>query len=180
MKHLASTFLWIAAAGFLMVVGGAASAAPPPRSQRVAERIAERAYARQSIAEARATRAAARVAEIAPVVPVPPPPRPATVRRMARAGVPLGPPARGPLPARLPPAPAPAFVSAPPTTPPPISLPAAVATPPKEASDVVTNDGTRSVLAAAEEPATQPATRAPAGPAVTHPPIELLPTPQPQ
>lgn len=66
----------------------------PPRTERVANRVAERRYARMSIAEARVVRAEARVAEIAPAVPVPPPPRPATVRRMARAGVPLG----GPTP----------------------------------------------------------------------------------
>jgi hypothetical protein len=36
------------------------------------------------------------------------------------------------------------------------------------------------VLATAEEPATTAAPREPAGPAVTHPPIELLPTPAPQ
>jgi len=73
---------------------GAEALARPPRAERVVDRMAERRYARMSIAEARATRAEARVAEIAPLVPVPPPPRPATVRRMARAGVPLG----GPLP----------------------------------------------------------------------------------
>jgi len=64
--------------------------ARPPRAERVANRIAERRYARLSIAEARAARAEARVAEIAPAVPVPPPPRRATVRRLWRAGVPLG------------------------------------------------------------------------------------------
>jgi len=64
--------------------------ARPPRAERVANRIAERRYARLSIAEARAARAEARVAEIAPAVPVPPPPRRATVRRLRRAGVPLG------------------------------------------------------------------------------------------
>ncbi len=182
-------FMWVPMATILLGIGGSGVLAAAPRSQRVAERIAERAYARQSIAEARAARAEARVAEIAPFVPVPPPPRPATVRRMARAGVPLGPPASGsgPLPARLPPAAAPAFASAPPTTPPSISVPATAqtprataATPQKEARDVVADDGTRSVLATAETPATQPATREPAGAAVTHPPIELLPTPRPQ
>ena len=66
--------------------------AVPPRSERVANRIVERAYARQSIAEARAAQAEARVAQISPLAPVPPPPRPATVRRMRRAGVPLTPP----------------------------------------------------------------------------------------
>ena len=62
----------------------------PPR----AARVAERRYARLSIAEARAVRAEARVVEIAPLVPVPPPPRPVTVRRMVRAGVPVV----GPIP----------------------------------------------------------------------------------
>lgn len=57
----------------------------PPR----AVRVAERRYARLSIAEARAVRAEARVVGIAPLVPVPPPPRPVTVRRMMLAGVPV-------------------------------------------------------------------------------------------
>jgi hypothetical protein len=76
--------------------------ARPPRAERVADRIAERRYARMSIADARAARAEARVAEIAPVVPVPPPPRPATLRRMARAGVPLGGPTPPPVVATRP------------------------------------------------------------------------------
>jgi len=77
--------------------------ARPPRAERVTDRIAERRYARMSIAEARVARAEARVAEIAPVVPVPPPPRPATLRRMARAGVPLGGPTPPPVVATRPP-----------------------------------------------------------------------------
>lgn len=182
----------LATAAILTVSTGTVWAVPP-RSERVAARIAERAYARQSIAEARAARAEARVAEIAPLVPVPPPPRPATVRRMARAGVPLAPPAPvvfgAPViqPSRV--MPAPPFVS------PPVARPAeparaVVASPPRPAAPVVTaspqptspagrsDDGTQSVLTAAEEPAAATA-REPAGAAVTHPPIELLPTPQP-
>jgi hypothetical protein len=81
---------WLALPAALMATAGTAAASP--RSERVAARVAERAYARQAIAEARAAQAEARVAQIAPLVPVPPPPRPATVRRMARAGVPLPPP----------------------------------------------------------------------------------------
>lgn len=73
----------------LLVLAAPPASALPPRSERVTTRIAERAYARQAIAEARAERAGARVEAIAPVAPVPPPPRPATVRRMLRAGVPL-------------------------------------------------------------------------------------------
>jgi len=173
-------FVWVAMATILPGLGGGDAAAAPPRSQRVADRIAERAYARQSIAEARAARAEARVAEIAAFAPVPPPPRPATVRRMARAGVPLGGPVVAPLVITQA-APATAATStmsaapAPPTTPAMPSVPV-----PKAALDAVAEDGTRSVLATAEAPATQSATREPAGAAVTHPPIELLPTPQPQ
>ncbi len=169
--------------------------AVPPRSERVAARIAERAYARQSIAEARAARAEARVAEIAPLVPVPPPPRPATVRRMARAGVPLAVPA--PLVFGAPATPPSRVVPAPQPVGPPMDIPAApsraiVSAPPRPAAPVVTaspqpttadgrpDDGTQSVLTTAEEPAAAPPSREPAGAAVTHPPIELLPTPQPQ
>lgn len=72
-----------------VVLGSPTASALPPRSERVTARIAERAYARQAIADARAERAGARVDAIAPVAPLPPPPRPATVRRMLRAGVPL-------------------------------------------------------------------------------------------
>jgi len=163
----------------------------PPRSERVAARIAERAYARQSIAEARAARAEARVAEIAPLVPVPPPPRPATVRRMARAGVPLA--GQPPLVIQLPPtgSAVPAVVA----SPAPGALQAAEASPARTAAPIpsaadpaiapaaggdVAEDGTRSVLTTVDEPAPPDAPREAAGPAVTHPPIELLPTPQPQ
>lgn len=169
------------------------AAAATSRSERVTARIAERAYARQSIAEARAARAEARVAEIAPLVPVPPPPRPATVRRMARAGVPMG----GPLPGAVvalpqpPRGPMPAAVA---TARPATSAPAAVAAPlrPQEpaSTSVVAprpaapadraDDGTQSVLTTAEEPTPAPAPREPSGAAVTHPPVELLPTPQPR
>jgi hypothetical protein len=174
--------------------GRGAAWAVPPRSERVAARIAERAYARQSIAEARAARAEARVAEIAPLVPVPPPPRPATVRRMARAGVPLAPPAPlvfgapaiqpsrtiptpsviGP-PLQMPAEPARAIVSAPPRP----TAPVVTAAPQPAADAGIADDGTRSVLTTAEEPAPQPAPGESKGSAVTHPPIELLPTPQP-
>ncbi len=195
MKLVLRPVVWLAVAANLTLSTEMISARPP-RSERLAERMAERAYARQSIAEARAARASARVAEIAPLVPVPPPPRPATVRRMARAGVPLTAPATGsslagsPLPrasmaaAGTTRAPEPSAVVAPPATP-----PAAAATAARAARDGspliapsadISPDGTRSVLAAAEEPAAAAATRKPAGPPVTHPPIELLPTPQPQ
>ena len=200
MKLVLRPVVWLAVAANLTLSTEMISARPP-RSERLAERMAERAYARQSIAEARAARASARVAEIAPLVPVPPPPRPATVRRMARAGVPLTAPATGsslagpPLPrasmaaAGTTRAPGPSAVVAPPSTPPPATPPAAAATAARAARDGspliapsadVSPDGTRSVLAAAEEPAAAAATRKPAGPPVTHPPIELLPTPQPQ
>lgn len=167
-------FVWVAMATILPGLAGGDASAAPPRSQRVADRIAERAYARKSIAEARAARAEARVAEIAAFAPVPPPPRPATVRRMARAGVPLGGPVVAPL-VITPAAPATPVTSATPPAPAMPSVPG-----PKAAPNAVAEDGTRSVLATAEAPATQPATREPAGAAVTHPPIELLPTPQPQ
>lgn len=171
------------------VVSVAAHAASP-RSERVTSRIAERAYARQSIAEARAARAEARVAQIAPAVPVPPPPRPATVRRMRRAGVPLTPPvsqpaavvaapapratpAPGKLPARQP-APAPQRLA--PATPEADSL-VLPGTPTVAPPAGQADDGTRSVLATAEQPAATAPAREPAGAPVTHPPIELLPTP---
>ena len=188
MNAPARPFPWLAATVILTLSTGIASAATP-RSERVAARVAERAYARQSIAEARAVRAEARVAEIAPLVPVPPPPRAATVRRLARAGVPLNAPLAG-TPAVVSPPRAtapPAFVTAAPAaavTPPPAvatpqSRPSPAASPSPAPADV-SPDGTRSVLAAAEEPPAAAADRKPAGPAVTHPPIELLPTPQPQ
>jgi hypothetical protein len=181
MNTSARPFPWLAATAFLTLSSDTAPAAAP-RSERVAARVAERAYARQSIAEARAVRAEARLAAIAPAVPVPPPPRPATVRRMLRAGVPLNgqPPLAaqpllvGPLSAAQQPSTTAAPVAIPPATP----VAAAPAT--DRATDDISADGTRSVLTAAEEPAASTAVRQPAGPAVTHPPIELLPTPQPQ
>jgi hypothetical protein len=181
----------------------------PPRGERVANRIAERRYARVSIAEARVARAEARVAEIAPAVPVPPPPRPATVRRMARAGVPLG----GPMPPAVAAAPAPqppqSLAARPPAARPGAGSPAtaapagtapATATAVKPAAPAASEpgawtldpdqgvspaaaelapDGTRSVLSAggAPPPRQPAATPAPSGPAVTQPPVELLPTP---
>lgn len=162
-----------------VAVGPAVAATP--RSDRLALRFAERAYARQSIAEARAARAEARVAEIAPLVPVPPPPRPATVRRMARAGVPLGAPPAVRLSAR-PPLPSPSgqavAASVMPRSPQPSAATASAPQPaPMPQHDDVAPDGTRSVLAAAAEEPAAPASREAAGPAVTHPPIELLPTP---
>jgi hypothetical protein len=177
----------------------AAAWARPPRAERVANRIAERRYARLSIAEARAAQAEARVAEIAPLVPVPPPPRPATVRRMARAGVPLGgpnPPAVAVAPAPQPPRslaansparpPAPMTAAAPVKPAPASSLGSVPADPGvwtvepdtgvTPATAELAPDGTRSVLAAG--PATPPAPApASAGPPVAQPAVELLPTP---
>ncbi len=177
-------------------IGVDSAQAIPPRSERVINRAAERAYARASIAEARAARAEARVAEIAPIMPVPPPPRPATVRRMRRAGVPLGSPppfVSGPAPVivrsttsavsapPVSPAPPPAIVTA---APPAASLEKALpaqpaARQPSPASDHAA-DGTRSVLATAVEPATEAESRGPSPIVDTGPPIELLPTPQPE
>jgi hypothetical protein len=185
--------------------------ARPPRAERVADRIAERRYARMSIAEARVARAEARVAEIAPVVPVPPPPRPATLRRMARAGVPLGGPTLPPVAAGRAPA-GPPVVATRPAPPPAASAatarqltPSATAvrpTPPAAATEPgvwtldpdegvapasaeVAPDGTRSVLSAGGSPPAPTAAAEPAapaagrpGPAVTQPPVELLPTPE--
>jgi hypothetical protein len=178
------------------------AAEPPvpltPRAARVAERI----YARQAIAEARAARAEARAAEIAKVVPVPPPPRPATVRRMARAGVPMGTPSQAVIAAHE--APVVSEPVAPNVDPPAVVRKATPGTqsptgtasrdskvvptpgawtldPDPASSPVVEHDGTRSVLATSGE--TPPPPAAPAtdvdrpGPAVTQPPIELLPTP---
>ena len=188
----------LALTALLTLASGAAAAAAPaatPRAERLAARAAERALARESIASARAARAEARLAAVAPTAVVPPPPRPATVRRMLRAGVPLNAPFNGARAAPLPQA----VVMAPPASPSvvvesaparPAAAPAAApaqtvtgnirsaeATP--TAGDDVAADGTRSVLATAEEPATAAAPREPAGPAITHPPIELLPTPAP-
>ena len=174
---------------------------PVPLTPRAA-RVAERIYARQAIAEARAARAEARAAEIAKVVPVPPPPRPATVRRMARAGVPMGtlpqavtvaheaPVVSEPVAPKVDPA-----AVARNATPGTQSLPGTASPAPKvvptpgawtldpdpASSPVVERDGTRSVLATGGE--TPPPPAAPStdvdrpGPAVTQPPIELLPTP---
>jgi len=201
--------------------------ARPPRAERVANRIAERRYARLSIAEARAARAEARVAEIAPAVPVPPPPRRATVRRLRRAGVPLGGPttpvvvaeprvaqprrlARQPVanpavaatqpaaqpaqatvtpPQPTPPRPAPSATAARPIPPAAITEPGVWTLDPDEgvapAAAEAAPDGTRSVLSAggsppgptgSPEPATPAAGRS--GPAITQPPVELLPTPE--
>lgn len=179
-----------------------------PRAERVASRIAERRYARVSIAEARVARAEARVAEIAPAVPVPPPPRPATVRRMARAGVPLGgptpptkalapaPPSASSLTARRPAAAGTTATGAPatttaekPATPPAAGELGAWTLEPDQgvtpATAELAPDGTRSVLSAGGHSASQqpqpprPAvTPTPLGPAVTQPPVELLPTPE--
>jgi hypothetical protein len=180
----------------------------PPRAERVANRVAERRYARMSIAEARVARAEARVAEIAPAVPVPPPPRPATVRRMARAGVPLGgptPPAMAAAPAPQPPrslaarqpaaspnAGSPATAAAPaPAAVVNRAAPAAATEPdawtldPEQgvspAAATAAPDGARSVLKAGGDPPAQPPAATPSprpsGPAITQPPVELLPTP---
>jgi hypothetical protein len=158
------------------------AAAVTPRAERVTARIVERTYARQAIAEARAARAEARVAEIAPLAPVPPPPRPATVRRMARAGVPLagptapataaspaGPAAAAAAAAAAPRAPAPTVARAVPAGDEPTGL--ILASP-----DVaLPNDGTRSVLANAEE--SVPTKREPTPAPKAGDPAELLPTP---
>jgi hypothetical protein len=191
MTILARPLCWLAVTASLMLSIGTASATP--RSARVAARIAERAYARQSIAEARAAWAQARVEAIAPVVPVPPPPRPATVRRMLRAGVPVGAPiVAAPV---LPGATRVAVATAAPAAanavaPTPEPLPATSAAPrdgsatpavPQTASAAdVAPDGTRSVLATSEQPTPAAESRPPSGPAVSHPPIELLPVPQPE
>jgi len=177
--------------------------AVPPRAERVANRVAERRYARMSIAEARVVRAEARVAEIAPVVPVPPPPRPATVRRMARAGVPLGgptPPAVAAAPAPQPPrslaarqpvvqpgaaaagaAPPATAVLVRPSTPADASEPGVWTLDPEQGVSPATAELTpsqpRSVLAAGGVPPSQQPTPTLSGPAVTQPPVELLPTP---
>ncbi len=197
-SRLLVTSLGLALLGSLRLT---AAEPPVPLTPRAA-RLAERIYARQAIAEARAARAEARAAEIAKVVPEPPPPRPATLRRMARAGVPLGTPpqavivrheapvASEPVSPKVEP---PAVVRK--ATPAPQSptgtasrAPAVAPTPgawtldPDPASSpVVAHDGTRSVLATGGE--TPPPPAAPStdagrpGPAVTQPPIELLPTP---
>jgi hypothetical protein len=175
------------AAGLVLSWAGAASAeARPPRAERVADRIAERRYARLSIAEARvaeaesrAARAEARVAQIAPVVPTPPPPRPATVRRMARAGVPLGRPMPPPpVVAAQPPVPLQPAVSRAAAADGAWTLAAEDAVSPATAE--VAPEGTRSVLAAGGSPGEPASAPAPArsGPAVTQPPVELLPTPE--
>jgi hypothetical protein len=186
-----------------MIFSPPEAVARPPRAERAATRIAERRYARMSIAEARVAQAQARVAEIAPLVPVPPPPRPATVRRMARAGVPLGGPTTPGVvatPAPQPPRSLAANPPAGPRAPQTAAAPAQPAAPaaadpgvwtlePNEgvtpATAEVDPDGTRSVLAAGGAPAAGPATPpatppAPAGPPVTQPAIELLPTPSAQ
>lgn len=194
----------LAAACGLAMLGGlsltAADAPPaPPPSPRVL-RMAERAYARQAIAEARAARAEARAAEMAKAVPVPPPPRPLTVRRMARAGVPLGGPPQTVIVAQeMPPVvqtvvPAvepPVVVRAPASVSPPSSTPASKPASPEPGvwtldpdpagAPLVENDGTRSVLSTGGESpplAVEGSAESDrSGPAVTQPAIELLPTP---
>ena len=205
--RLAARACALCIAGMLLHVAAPPAWARPPRAARVADRVAERVYARQSIAEARAARAEARALEIARIVPEPPPPRPATVRRLTRAGVPLaGPPpavvvaplplsptrrpvatsppvglARQPGPAvkQVPAAPAAATASRP--TPPAPEPGVWTLDPDPAGTAVVGPDGTRSVLAtggeASAEPAPSNAEADRTGPAVTQPPVELLPTP---
>ena len=211
--RLAARACALCIAGMLLHVAAPPAWARPPRAARVADRVAERVYARQSIAEARAARAEARALEIARIVPEPPPPRPATVRRLTRAGVPLaGPPpavvvaplplsptrkpvatsppaglagqpglARQPVPAAKqgPAAPAAATASRP--TPPATEPGVWTLDPDPAGTAVVGPDGTRSVLAtggeASAEPAPSNAEADRTGPAVTQPPVELLPTP---
>ncbi len=199
-SKLSLPLLFLALGGGLSLVAGEAVAAGPTRAERMAERI----YARQAIAEARAVRAEARAAEIAKLVPEPPPPRPITVRRMARAGVPFpvpGQPQTAIAAKATPPVPrmtiqeaSPAVVARQAAT---VPAPKATAATPKVAAEpapgvwtldpdpagsaTVDSDGTRSVLATGGEAPTKrevPPTDADrAGPAVTQPPIELLPTP---
>lgn len=178
---------------------GAAEPLASPRAERVANRIAERRYARMSIAEARMARAADRAAEIAALVPEPPPPRPVTVRRLARAGVPPGgfsvpagagspPVSRPAAPAAVRPQPAATVPASPdanatasgrPETP---SVDAdagawTLAPDPAVQPAAAGPDGTRSVLTGGDVSAPpRPGVDRP-GPAVTQPPVELLPTP---
>jgi hypothetical protein len=205
--RLAARACALCIAGMLLHAAAPPAWARPPRAARVADRVAERVYARQSIAEARAARAEARALEIARIVPEPPPPRPATVRRLTRAGVPLaGPPpavvvaplplsptrrpvatsppvglARQPGPAvkQVPAAPAAATASRP--TPPATEPGVWTLDPDPAGTAVVGPDGTRSVLAtggeASAEPAPSNVEADRTGPAVTQPPVELLPTP---
>ena len=205
--RLAARACALCIAGMLLHVAAPPAWARPPRAARVADRVAERVYARQSIAEARAARAEARALEIARIVPEPPPPRPATVRRLTRAGVPLaGPPpavvvaplplsttrrpvatsppvglARQPGPAvkQVPAAPAAATASRP--TPPATEPGVWTLDHDLAGTAVVGPDGTRSVLAtggeASAEPAPSNVEAYRTGPAVTQPPVELLPTP---
>ena len=205
--RLAARACALCIAGMLLHVAAPPAWARPPRAARVADRVAERVYARQSIAEARAARAEARALEIARIVPEPPPPLPATVRRLTRAGVPLaGPPpavvvaplplsptprpvatsppvglARQPGPAvkQVPAAPAAATASRP--TPPATEPGVCTLDPDPAGTAVVGPDGTRSVLAtggeASAEPAPSNVEADRTGPAVTQPPVELLPTP---
>jgi len=203
MIHPRFSKLLAAACGLAMLGGApltAADAPPvPPPSPRML-RLAERAYARQAIAEARAARAEAHAAEMAKAVPVPPPPRPLTVRRMARAGVPLGGPTQTVIVAHeTPPAvqtvvPAvepPKVVRAPASVSPPSSKTASKPASPEPGvwtldpdpagAPLVESDGTRSVLSTGGEspPLVLPESSSAdhSGPAVTQPPIELLPTP---
>lgn len=195
-RRLAARACSLCIAGMLLHVAAPPAGARPPRAERVVDRVAERVYARQSITEARAARAEARAFEIARIVPEPPPPRPATVRRLTRAGVPLaGPPpvvVVAPLPlaptrkpvATSPPAglarqPVPAGKLGP--TPPATEPGVWTLDPDPAGTAVVGPDGTRSVLAtggeASAEPAPANAEADPTGPALTQPPVELLPTP---
>jgi len=153
---LRSPLAWLPVVAVIFSPAGPLTPAPtaavavPPRADRVANRIAERRYARMSIADARAARAEALVAEIAPLVPEPPLPRPVTVRRMLRAGVPLGVP--------------PVVVAVPPWAPLPpwFPMPPAVVT--------------RSV----PDPATSAASRVPPAPPVTAPATASAAAPAPR
>ena len=211
--RLAARACSLCIAGMLLHVAAPPAWARPPRAARVADRVAERVYARQSITEARAARAEARALEIARIVPEPPPPRPATVRRLTRAGVPLAGPPPAVVVAPLPLSPArkpvatsppaglarqqgPAGKQVPAVTQGPAAPAAATAsrpTPPATEPGVWTldpdpagtaavgPDGTRSVLATGGEVSAEPAPSNVeadrTGPAVTQPPVELLPTP---
>jgi hypothetical protein len=211
-SKLSLLILFLALGSGLSLVADEAVAAWPSRSERVSARMAERVYARQAIAEARAVRAEARAAEMARLVPEPPPPRPITLRRMARAGVPLpvpgqpqaaiagktSPPVARPMPPRIQMPPmiqesAPAVVIGQPAA---VPTPKATASTPRVAepgdrvwtldpdpagSAAMDSGGTRSVLATGGEapakPVAPPTDGERSGPAVTQPPIELLPTP---
>lgn len=153
-----------------LLVAPAPADAQTPRSERVTRRVAERAYARASIAEAKAARAQERVEAIAPVVPVPPPPRPATVRRLLRAGI----PPEAIIAATRPPVPAPAqIVPAPVAGFPQTAAAPASAAPPLPSSVAIAPRQSPPPLARATAPRIPGAPRAPTPPATPEEPARL-------